>query len=159
MTGTETAGTPAMKTAMLIRRPVPEVFAAFINPDITTRFWFTKSSGSLEAGKQVTWEWEMYGISVPVTVLEIEPDRRIVINWPGKYGPQTVEWKFSPHGGDGTFVSISSTGFGGSTPELVEQIADSTGGFSLVLAGLKALLEHGIELNLVRDRHPDGVAG
>ena len=31
---------------------------------------------------------------------------------------------------------------------------DSTEGFSLVLAGLKALLEHGVELNLVRDRHP-----
>lgn len=31
---------------------------------------------------------------------------------------------------------------------------DSTGGFTQVLAGLKALLEHGIELGLVRDSHP-----
>ena len=29
------------------------------------------------------------------------------------------------------------------------------GGFSLVLAGLKALLEHGIQLNLVADHFPD----
>ena len=28
-------------------------------------------------------------------------------------------------------------------------------GFTIVLAGLKALLEHGIELNLVRDQFPD----
>ena len=35
------------KTAMLIRRPVADVFEAFINPDITTKFWFTKSSGRL----------------------------------------------------------------------------------------------------------------
>jgi uncharacterized protein YndB with AHSA1/START domain len=44
---------------MLIRKPVAEVFEAFVNPDITTKFWFTKSSGRLEAGKQVQWEWEM----------------------------------------------------------------------------------------------------
>jgi uncharacterized protein YndB with AHSA1/START domain len=44
---------------MLIRKPVAEVFEAFVNPDITMKFWFTKSSGRLEAGKQVQWEWEM----------------------------------------------------------------------------------------------------
>jgi len=38
----------------------------------------------------------------------------------------------------------------------VEQALDSVGGFNLVLAGLKAFLEHGIELNLVRDRFPQG---
>jgi len=37
-----------MNTGMLIRRPVAEVFEAFIDPDITTQFWFTRSSGRLE---------------------------------------------------------------------------------------------------------------
>jgi hypothetical protein len=43
---------PMAKTGMLIRKPVADVFEAFINPDITTKFWFTKSSGRLEVGKQ-----------------------------------------------------------------------------------------------------------
>jgi uncharacterized protein YndB with AHSA1/START domain len=43
---------------MLIRRPVSDVFEAFVNPDITTKFWFTQSSGRLEAGKQVQWDWK-----------------------------------------------------------------------------------------------------
>ncbi len=30
---------------MLIRKPVAEVFEAFVNPDITSKFWFTKGSG------------------------------------------------------------------------------------------------------------------
>ena len=60
------------KAEMLIRRPVAEVFEAFVNPEITTKFWFTKSSGRLEVGKQVTWEWEMYGASTDVTVKELE---------------------------------------------------------------------------------------
>ena len=41
------------KAEMLIRKPVAEVFEAFINPDITSKFWFTKGSERLEAGKQV----------------------------------------------------------------------------------------------------------
>ena len=51
---------PITKTGMLIRKPVADVFEAFVNPDITTKFWFTKSSGKLQADKQVRWEWEMY---------------------------------------------------------------------------------------------------
>lgn len=95
---------PVTKTGMLMRRPVEEVFEAFVNPDITSKFWFTKSSGRLEDGKQVQGEWEMYGISIPV-----------------------------------------------------KQVTDSTQGFTLVLAGLKAFNEHNIQLNLVVDRYPKGI--
>jgi hypothetical protein len=34
---------------------------------------------------------------------------------------------------------------------------DSMGGFTIVLAGLKALLEHDVILNLVGDHHPEAV--
>src|SRR5499433_3492942 len=71
MNSLELKHVPIAKTGMLIRKPVADVFEAFINPDITTKFWFTKSSGRLEAGKQVQWDWEMYGISIPVTATSI----------------------------------------------------------------------------------------
>ncbi len=130
------------------------MFEAFINPDITTKFWFTKSSGRLEVGKQVQWEWEMYGVSIPVTATAIEPNARIAIEWPGYSGPTTVEWTFAPQPNDATFVSITEAGFIGDGDALVKQVADSTQGFTLVLAGLKALLEHNIRLKLVADRFP-----
>ncbi len=145
---------PSAKAEMLIRRPVREVFEAFVNPAITSKFWFTKGSGQLEAGKTVHWEWEMYDISVPVEVKEIEQDRRIVIEWPGASTPATVEWQFTSYGGDLTWVTIVNSGFTGTGDEVVSQALDSTGGFSFTLAGLKAWLEHGIELNLVRDHTP-----
>jgi uncharacterized protein YndB with AHSA1/START domain len=85
---------PIAKTGMLIRKPVAEVFEAFVDPGITTKFWFTRSSGRLEAGKQVQWDWDMYDISIPVTAEVIEPNKRIVIEWPGYGGPTTVEWAF-----------------------------------------------------------------
>ena len=150
-------GAPVMKTAMLIRRPAAEVFEAFVDPAVTARFWFTKGSGRLGPGARVQWDWEMYGISVPVTVTAFEPHRRIVIEWQGYSGPTTVEWTFQPHGKDATFVRISESGFTGDGDSLVQQATDSTQGFSLVLAGLKAFLEHGVELNLVADRFPKGI--
>jgi uncharacterized protein YndB with AHSA1/START domain len=87
---------PISKTGMLIRKPVADVFEAFINPEITTKFWFTKSSGRLEVGNQVRWDWEIYGVSAPVTTKTIEPNKRIVIEWPGYSAPTIVEWTFAP---------------------------------------------------------------
>lgn len=148
---------PVVKTGMLIRKPAAEVFEAFINPEITTKFWFTKSSGKLEEGKQVQWDWEMYEISIPVDVKVIEPNRRIVIEWPGYGAPTTVEWMFETLEDGTTFVRITNSGLQGSGDELVKQATDSTQGFTIVLAGLKALLEHNVVLNLVADRFPKGI--
>jgi uncharacterized protein YndB with AHSA1/START domain len=148
---------PVMKTGMLIRKPVAEVFQAFIDPSVTTRFWFTNGSGTLEVGREVQWDWEMYDISIPVTATVIEPNERIVIEWPGYSGQTTVEWEFSELDDGTTFVDITESGFVGDGDELARQVADSTAGFSLVLAGLKAYLEHGLELNLVADRFPEGI--
>ena len=148
---------PVSKTGMLIRRPVAEVFNAFIDPDITTKFWFSRSTGRLEAGRQVHWEWEMYGFAIPVTARTIEADKRIVIEWPGYEKVTTVEWAFNAMDDGSTFVRITETGFAGTGDELMKRVANSTEGFSLVLAGLKALLEHNIMLNLVRDRFPKGI--
>ena len=144
------------KTAMLIRRPVSEVFTAFIDPAVTTKFWFTKSSGSLEVGKETRWEWEMYNASTLVTPKVIEPNKRIVIEWDGYTGRTTVEYRFAPLDENATFVSIAESGWAGSAHELIEYVSNSTQGFTWTLAGLKALLEHDVRLNLVADRFPKG---
>ena len=86
---------PVVKTGMLIRKPVSEVFEAFVNPDITSRFWFTKGSGRLQEGEKVRWEWEMYNVSVQVSVKAVEQDKRILIQWEAGKGATMVEWAFS----------------------------------------------------------------
>ncbi len=153
---------PIAATGMLIRKPVAEVFEALVNPDITTKFWFTKGSGRLEAGKQVQWDWEMYNVSIQVTAKVIEPNTRIVIEWPGYSGPTNVQWNLEPYdgasSGDSTFVRVTESGFSGTGDELVRYVADSTQGFTLMLAGLKAYLERNVRLNLTGDRYPKGIA-
>ena len=148
---------PITETGMLIRRPVGDVFEAIVNPEITRNFWFTKASGRLEVGRRVQWDWEMYDVSIHVIAKAIEPNARIVIEWPGYSGPTTVEWRFAPQKNGTTFVSVTESGFTGSGDELVKYVADSTQGFTLMLAGFKAFLEHGVRLNLTADRYPQGI--
>ncbi|HEX5624420.1 MAG TPA: SRPBCC family protein [Saprospiraceae bacterium] len=137
---------------MLIRKPVEAVFKAFIDPEITTQFWFTKSSGPLEAGKTLLWEWEMYGAETRVQVKDIVPDKSISLLWGD---PQTtVDFDFQPLSGDTTYVVIKNYGFQLTGDRLIEAIKDNTGGFTTVLDGLKAFLEHGIRLNLIADKFP-----
>jgi hypothetical protein len=58
-----------------------------------------------------------------------------------------------PASDDTTLVVITASGFTGSDDEKVAQAIDSMGGFSLLLAGCKAYLEHGVLLNLVGDHN------
>ncbi len=145
---------PAATAEMLIRKPAAEVFEAFVNPGVTTKFWFTKSSGKLEQGKKVEWTWEMYNATAVINVKKIEKNKRIVIEWPYNGVQTKVEWTFTPYGNDVTFVSVTNSGFEGDGDKITNDALDSKGGFTWVLAGLKAYLEHGIELNLVRDAYP-----
>lgn len=144
--------TPIIETQMLIRRPVDSVFEAFINPDITSNFWFTKSTGRMEEGKKLDWSWEMYNVTIAVDILEILPNKLIAFEW-GE--PATkVDIQFTELDESATYVVIKNYDFKLSGDELSAAIKDGTGGFTTVLDGLKAYLEHGIELNLIRDKYP-----
>lgn len=146
---------PMATAVMLIRRPAAEVFEAFVDPAITTKFWFTRATGSLEAGKSVVWYWDMYGASAHVDVKAIDAHRRILIDWGSEAERTEVEWTFRDLGATGTYVQVVNRGFKGTPAEIVAQVNDSAGGFNLLLAGLKAWLEHHIQLNLVPDHAPE----
>jgi uncharacterized protein YndB with AHSA1/START domain len=144
--------TPGVTAQMLIRKPVSIVFQAFIDPEITKHFWFTKGSDKLAAGKTVTWEWEMYQVSSKAFVKEIVPNKKIAIDW-GE--PATaVDFNFEALSDDTTYVTILNYGFTEQGDDLLRKINDSTGGFTTVLDGLKAYLEHHINLNLIADKFP-----
>lgn len=140
-----------VKAEMLIRKPSDEVYEAFINPDMTTKFWFTKSSGRLELNHTIQWDWEMYGATDHVLVMALEENKRILV----KSSDNTfIEWTFTAQPEHTTFVTIQHYGFNGNKDEVTNYAIDSMGGFTMVLCGLKAYLEHGICLNLVADKAP-----
>jgi len=144
-----------VEAQMLIRRPVAAVFEAFIDPEITRNFWFTKGSGRLEAGETLTWEWETYQVSSNIVVKEVLENKKITIDWAE---PATaVDFEFQSLGEGLTYVVIRQYGLQGTGDELLGQVKDFTGGFTTVLDGLKAYMEHGINLNLIEDKFPKGI--
>lgn len=147
---------PSVVVTMLIRKPINEVYHSMIDPEVTTNFWFTKSSGPLKEGKSCTWTWEMYGVSADVQVKKLTPNQLISFDWGDP--PTSVDFKFDEINSEMTFVTVHHYGFELPSEQLLAAIADSTGGFTMVLAGMKAYLEHGIKLNLVGDKYPKEVA-
>jgi uncharacterized protein YndB with AHSA1/START domain len=145
------------RAEMLIRSPVSKVFEAFVDPAITSRFWFSRGSARLEAGQSVRWDWEMYGFSTEATAKALDVNKRILVEWSAYGAPTDIEWLFSARADGTTFVSITNSGFAGSSREIANLAVGSTEGFAFVLAGAKALLEHDVRLNLVLDRFPDGL--
>jgi uncharacterized protein YndB with AHSA1/START domain len=149
--------TPVAKSQTLIRRPISEVFEAFVDPTITCRFWYSKGSGLLEPGKKVRWDREMYDDGTNVVVKAIDVNRRILIEWNGPENPSEVEWTFEPHNGDKTWVMVENRGFSGTPEEQMKEALNSTEGFTFLLGGAKIWLEHGIEPRFVLDHNPDGL--
>lgn len=139
---------------MLIRKPASEVFAAFADPEITSKFWFSEGSDYLRDGATVTWTWAWYNFSSTVEVTGWELNKRIVVDWYAGPAPLRVEWSFTEKR-DGTFVEIATSNFqGADSAAIANKAIETSEGFAFVLAGAKAWLEHGVQLRLVPDRFP-----
>ncbi|MEV6561684.1 SRPBCC family protein [Nocardia sp. NPDC051756] len=150
---------PSVDVRMLIRRPPHDVFEALVDPAITTRFWYTKSSGRMEEGAELTWEWEMYGASRTARVEKVDVDSRIQFTW-DNYNPDhptTVEFSLTPYENDTTYLHITENGYSGDLQAQVDAVRDSTAGFAYFISGLKAALEHDVTLGLTQDEHPPNV--
>lgn len=135
---------------MLIKKSAHLVYQAFVNPEITTNFWFTKSSGILEEGKTVNWQWEMYEASADVYVEKLTENQQIIIK--GGNPQTTVEFNFNALNANETYLVIKNYGFTQTGHELIQYVMDQTGGFTTVIDAAKAYLEYNLNLNLVGDK-------
>jgi uncharacterized protein YndB with AHSA1/START domain len=148
---------PVAKAEMMIRAPAAKVFEAFVDPAVTTKFWFSKGSGRLEPGATVRWEWEMYGAGDDIHVRAIEADKSIIYDWGGQGNLSRVAFTFTALAEDRTFVEVNNNGFHGDAESVVAQALDSNGGFNTVLCAAKVWLEHGINARLIEDKFPQAL--
>ena len=84
---------PVARAELLIRAPVADVFEAFVDPEMTARFWYSRGTARLVAGAELEWIWEMYGASTRVRVLDVEPRHLIRVDWDTDNEPTRVEWR------------------------------------------------------------------
>ena len=137
-----------------ISKPVHEVFEAVADPDNLSHYFTTGGArGRIEEGATVTWDFHDFPGAFPVKVIEVVPDKRIVLQWeanePGD-GPKydtTVTMSFNPVDGDPgrTLVEIAEEGWHETEAGLKASYGNCMG-WSQMLAALKVWVEHGINL-------------
>ena len=136
------------RAKMLIRRPAMEVFNAFVQPDLITKFWLKGTTGPLGQGAQVEWQFMVPGATERVHVTAFDEPHHIAFAW--SEGGLGVDMKFFEEQKGITVVSVEVRGFeseGGT-----DQVVNATEGFSIVLCDLKVLLESGHSASLVKDK-------
>ena len=132
---------------MLIRKPPPEVFVAFCQPQWLEQFWLRHASAPLAPDAVVEWDFMVEGARETVTVTGFVADQRIAFTWSDGIA---VTLAFAAHGDGATRVSVTAGGFRGD--DAVAQAINATEGFSIVLCDLKSLLETGRPGHMVRDK-------
>jgi uncharacterized protein YndB with AHSA1/START domain len=142
-----------------IARPVEEVFEAVADPAKLSAYFTTGGAvGRLETGRTVQWDFADFPGAFPVEVVEVLPNRRIVLKWEANEGPPedgeptrgaaymtTVVFTFEPLDDGRTLVTIEEGGWR-ETPAGLKAAFGNCQGWSQMLAALKAWVEHGINL-------------
>lgn len=132
---------------MLIRKPIKEVFSAFVEPRTIEKFWLKSASGPLRQYAIVEWEFMVEGAYETVTVTEYVENKTIVFMWSDGI---SVNIECNPQDEWNTKVSVTATGFKGA--DTLSQVVSTTEGFTIVLCDLKSFLETGQSGNMVRDK-------
>lgn len=134
-----------------IARPVEQVFEAVADPGELSHYFTTGGAkGRLETGTTVTWDFHDFPGAFPVEVVEVEPNRRIVLRWKTNEGSAAdykteVTMTFAPLDDGRTLVTISEKGWH-ETPTGLKASYGNCHGWSQMLCAMKAWVEHGINL-------------
>jgi uncharacterized protein YndB with AHSA1/START domain len=135
-----------------VARPCAAVYEAVADPEQLSQYFTTGGArGRLEPGTEVTWDFADFPGAFPVTVVEAEPPRRIVIEWSGDAstgdnGTTRTVFEFEPIDDDTrTLVTITESSWR-PTPEGAKAAFGNCEGWTGMLSALKAWVEHGINL-------------
>ncbi|GAA0616125.1 SRPBCC domain-containing protein [Brevundimonas kwangchunensis] len=147
------------KVSGRVARPVEEVFEAVADPAKLSAYFTTGGAvGRMETGKTVQWEFADFPGTFPVEIVEVEKNRRIVLQWEANEGPPdegdpvvraaymtTVVFTFDALDDGRTLVTIEEGGWR-ETPTGLKAAFGNCQGWSQMLAALKIWAEHGINL-------------
>src|SRR4051794_15582456 len=149
--GEEHAMTLALKVSGRISRPVHEVFEAVADPAVLSRYFTTNGAkGRLETGATVLWDFADFPGAFPVHVVDVEPDRRIVLRWGAADGGDdpyetTVTMEFEGLDDGRTLVTIAEEGWR-PTDEGRRASYGNCEGWTGMLCAMRMWLEHGVNL-------------
>ena len=131
--------------AMQIQKPIIEVFEAIVNPDKMSNYFISKSTGKMEEGKELIWNFPEFDFDCPVRIGKIITNEYISYYWQMDNLELFVEMKLTERENNSTLVSITEKSRDNDEAGL-KWLSGNSFGWSNFLACLKAYLEYGINL-------------
>lgn len=123
-------------TIPLKARP-QQAWQAWTDPRLLAQWFVDRASGEPRVGAEYTWAWEDFDPGVCHKVLEVDPERRIVLTFPT--GEALLEITLHKEGGD-TVIHLVNSGFRDGA-EWDDEYTDFRNGWSFCLHTLKLYLE------------------
>lgn len=135
-----------IKASLKILKPPHEVFEAIVDPAKMSNYFISKSTGRIEEGKTLTWQFPEFDMQFPVRIKKVEEDKFISYAWDDEEGGETiVDIALEPRPNNETLVRIKEKSKEANEAG-IKWYGRNTEGWANFLACLKAFLEYGINL-------------
>lgn len=130
------------RVSLQIQKPVEEVFEAIVNPQIMTKYFISESSGRMETGKELFWEFGDFPGKFPVKVTEVQSDSMVSFVW----DEETIVRIILEEQTDKSTVVTITEGEKELSEKNLEWLIGNTFGWGNFLDCMKACLEYGVQL-------------
>jgi uncharacterized protein YndB with AHSA1/START domain len=141
-----TAQTLEIKAAIEIQKPATVIFEAITDPAQMSHYFISQSTGIMEEGKQLVWNFPEFDIDVPVRVGKIVQNQYLSFYWMSDNQQELlVEISLTSRENNSTVVTVTEKGMNNDETG-INWLKGNTEGWANFLACLKAYLEYGINL-------------
>jgi uncharacterized protein YndB with AHSA1/START domain len=134
-----------IEVAMQIQKPVHQVFDAIINPDTMSYYFISKSTGMMEDGSELIWNFPEFEMDCPVRVGKIIKDKYISFYWLVDEIELLVEMTLTEKENNSTLVTITEKSRDNDLKGL-KWLSGNSFGWANFLTCLKGYLEYRIKL-------------
>lgn len=134
-----------VKATLQIQKSPAEVFDAIVDPEHMKNYFISESTGPIEEGKVLVWQFPEFDEEAPVRIGRIEQDKYISFYWDIDEEELLTEIELRPAGNNSTVVHITEKSRD-NDEKGIKWLQTNTEGWANFLACLKAYLEFGINL-------------
>lgn len=131
--------------AVRINKPIEEVFKAFTDNEIISKYFVTSASAPIKAvGDKITWSWGEH--KTDITITEYVENKRVAFTWPGyKVDYDTNVFFEFQIVDDKTRVVVTEEGWRDDEAGINSSLMNNAGWKDMLLC-MKAWVLHGIDL-------------
>lgn len=134
-----------INVAMQIQRPVHQVYETIVNPEIMSNYFISKSSGLMEEGNELIWNFPEFDGDYPVRIGRMIKDEYISFYWFVDDIEHLVEMNLTEKENNSTLVNISEKSRDNDEQGL-KWLSGNSFGWANFLTCLKGYIEYKINL-------------